>query len=300
MIWIPVIIILVIIAGAVYYFWPYGDTLLEPMTEEPVPAAPDKPAAEKKPEEPKYPIPEPAPKPSAEPETQPDAEATAETEAPDTEPELEPEPEAEPLPSLDQSDGPLQQSLEGVIARKRFEELFIPESLIRHFVVTIDNMTRAKLPEKYDFTQPVPGSFQVEDIENDGEENRYRLDPANYERYRPFVVVAEGVNLDRLVAVYVRYYPLFQAAYEELGYPDRYFNDRLVEVIDHLLATPRVEQPIELVRPKVFYRFADPRLENLSAGHKLMIRIGPDNAARIKSVLRTLRAKLTGLSVGAG
>lgn len=295
-IWIPVIIVFVLIAGAAYVFWPYGDPVQEPMTEQPAPATETEQPADEEPAGPKYPVPEtpPAAEEPQQPETRAEGEEDTET---GTGPEQEPEPPGEPLPMLDNSDQALRQSLEGVVARNRFEELFIPESMIRHFVVTIDNMTRPKLPEKYDFTQPVPGDFKVEDVGED-DEDKYRLDPANYDRYRPFIVVAEGVNLDRLVSIYVRYYPLFQAAYEELGYPDRYFNDRLVEVIDHMLAAPQVEQPIELVRPKVFYQFADPRLENLSAGHKLMIRIGPDNAARIKPVLRRLREKLTGVAVG--
>lgn len=288
--WVPVIIVLAIIVAAIYFFWPYGDPLPETATEEPVPAE-EQPVIDKEPQGPRYPVPETLEEPEP-PEPEVEQPQAGEEQA---EPEPEPEPPAEPLPSLDQSDEPLQQSLQEFIAQNRFEELFIPESLIRHFVVTIDNMTRAKLPEKFDFTQPVPDSFKVEEIDDD---DRYRLDPANYERYRRYVVFAEAVNLDRVVSVYVRYYPLFQEAYEELGYPDRYFNDRFVEVIDHLLAAPDVEQPIELVRPKVFYKFADPRLEDLSAGHKLMIRIGPDNAARIKSVLRSLRAQLTGTGVG--
>jgi len=62
--------------------------------------------------------------------------------------------------------------------------------------------------------------------------------------------------------VYLRFYPLFQQAYQDLGYPNGYFNDRLVKVIDVLLATPQIAGPIELVRPKVMYAFADPTLES--------------------------------------
>ena len=50
------------------------------------------------------------------------------------------------------------------------------------------------------------------------------------------------------MALYVRLYPLFQRAYEELGYPGQYFNDRVVEVIDSLLATPNVTEPIKVKR----------------------------------------------------
>jgi len=85
---------------------------------------------------------------------------------------------------------------------------------------------------------------------------------------------------------------LFQQAYEDLGYPGRFFNDRLVEVIDHLLAAPEPQGPIQLVQPKVFYQFADARLEDLSAGQKLLIRMGPANERSLKAKLRDLRAEL--------
>jgi hypothetical protein len=36
------------------------------------------------------------------------------------------------------------------------------------------------------------------------------------------------VDTRKAVALYVDLYPLFQGAYAELGYPNRYFNDRLI------------------------------------------------------------------------
>jgi hypothetical protein len=89
--------------------------------------------------------------------------------------------------------------------------------------------------------------------------------------------------------MYKQYYPLFQQAYVDLGYPDGYFNDRLVEVIDHLLATPDIAGPVQLKRPSVNYEFADTELENRSAGQKALIRMGSDNAAVVKAKLRELR-----------
>jgi len=77
-----------------------------------------------------------------------------------------------------------------------------------------------------------------------------------------------------------------------LGYPDGYFNDRAVAVIDQLLATPQPAEPVRLVRPHVLYEFADPKLEALSSGQKLLIRMGPDNAARVKTVLAELRTRI--------
>ena len=57
-------------------------------------------------------------------------------------------------------------------------------------------------------------------------------------------------------------------------FPGRYFNDRLVEVIDQLLATPDVSEPLKVhlpqingpvqsERPWVLYEFDDPALQSL-------------------------------------
>ena len=41
------------------------------------------------------------------------------------------------------------------------------------------------------------------------------------------------------------------------------------------------------------YTFADPTLEALPAGQKLLLRMGPDNAAVVKAKLKELRAIVT-------
>ena len=97
----------------------------------------------------------------------------------------------------------------------------------------------------------------------------------------------------RLADVYLRFYPLFQRVYQDLGYPNGYFNDRLVQAIDSLLATPQPAGPIELTRPNVMYTFADPALEARPAGQKMLLRMGPENAAVIKAKLTELRAIIT-------
>jgi len=96
--------------------------------------------------------------------------------------------------------------------------------------------------------------------------------------------VVRKLDMKQVADVYLRFYPLFQGAYQDLGYPTGYFNDRLVQVIDVLLATPQALGPIELVRPNVMYTYADPALEARPAGQKLLIRMGPENAALAKKL----------------
>jgi hypothetical protein len=192
-----------------------------------------------------------------------------------------------PLPALGDSDPPVRDALAAATGKDAMQYL-VPESIVRHIVVTIDNLPRQKVSAAKRPTVAVPGTFLAE-----GDELHATIDPKNYTRYEPMVSVVRKLDMKRVADVYLRFYPLFQGAYQDLGYPTGYFNDRLVQVIDSLLATPQIEGPIELTRPNVLYTFANPTLEARPAGQKLLLRMGPDNAATIKAKLAELRAIIT-------
>jgi Protein of unknown function (DUF3014) len=191
------------------------------------------------------------------------------------------------LPSLDDSDGTALIALADLIGKAPLEKFFVTKDLVRHMVVTIDNLPEQKVAERLRPVLPVPGKFVV-----GGSEDAPVLDAANFERYKPLVQTIRSIDSQRLAATYARYYPLFQESYESLGHPPKYFNDRLIEVIDHLLATPDIREPIALAQPSVQFEFADPKLESLSAGQKVLIRMGSDNASTVKGKLRELRGVL--------
>lgn len=195
--------------------------------------------------------------------------------------------EDQPLPGLKESDGPVAAALSAIIGLDAFGQLFLTENLVRNIVATIDNLPREQVSQRVSPLRPVPGVPVTS-----GKGAALTLATANAARYAPQMRLVETVGTERIVAFYRRHYPLFQQAYVELGYPDGYFNDRLVEVIDHLLATPEVPGPIRLAQPKVLYEFADPALEELSAGQKMMLRIGKDDRERIKAKLREIRAAI--------
>ncbi|MFQ5642316.1 MAG: DUF3014 domain-containing protein [Thiogranum sp.] len=194
-----------------------------------------------------------------------------------------------PLPALDDSDDTLRQDLYTLAARQVLDSLLNLNHIIRRFVVTVDNLPRRQLANsKYRSNQAIRGRLLVEQ-----DSLGLYLSERNFARYDAFIELLESMNSDRLLALYVHYYPLIQAAYEDLGYPSAYFNDRLIDVVDHLLEAPDSGGRISLVRPRVLYKFVDPELETLSAGQKVLVRIGPRNAARVKSKLRELRQALT-------
>ena len=195
--------------------------------------------------------------------------------------------ESAALPALNQSDQAVKDSITGFLGAKPVEQFLVQENIVRHIVVTIDNLPRKKVAVDLRPVKPTPGETA---ISNQGDTTT--LGAANYARYAPFIHLVETTDPKTLASVYFHLYPLFQQAYEDLGYPGRFFNDRLVEVIDHLLAAPEPQGPIDLVQPKVFYQFADPKLEDLSAGQKLLIRMGPANERALKAKLRDFRAEL--------
>jgi hypothetical protein len=195
--------------------------------------------------------------------------------------------DAAALPALNDSDQLAHDSLAGVVGREPIEQFLVPQNIVRHIVVTVDNLPRKKLAVDLRPVKPTPGSAIVAtqgDITT--------LSPENFERYAPLMRVLEKTDVKALAVVYERLYPLFQQAYEDLGYPGKYFNDRLVEVIDHLLQAPEVTTPIELTQPKVFYEYADADLESRSAGQKLLIRMGASNERLVKAKLREFRAEI--------
>jgi hypothetical protein len=196
--------------------------------------------------------------------------------------------ESTPLPALNDSDPALLASLGDIVGAQTAKKYLLPENLVRRIVVTVDALGRPKPAPQRDPVVPVPGGLAVE-----GDEVHATLDPQNYLRYRPLVAIVRDLDLKRLTSVYFHFYPLFQDAYQSLGLPGHYFNDRLVEVIDSLLATPELSAPPDLVRPSVMYQFADPALEALPSGEKILLRMGPQNAAIVKAKLTELRALVT-------
>jgi hypothetical protein len=192
-----------------------------------------------------------------------------------------------PLPPLDESDPEVLGGLTEIFGQEAVVKHVMPERLVRNLVVSIDNIPREQMALNQRPLQSAPGDFITS-----GEEDALVIAPENFERYEPFVALVSNMDAKTLVSFYRGLEPLFQQAYEELGHPDASFTARLNEVIEHLLQTPTPRGEVALVQPSVVYKYADERLEKLSAGQKLLIRMGVDNATVIKGKLREIQAEL--------
>lgn len=227
----------------------------------------------------------PAPPPTARLETPPVSPFDAPAEPPKH--PVEAPPVREPLPALKESDPALLDALSKLVGTAALERFFNMEEVARRFVATVDNLPREAYASRLNPLKPVPGLFATT-----GRDGTLEIAPANAARYSAFVTFADSIDAKRAVDLYIHFYPLFQQAYVDLGFPKRYFNDRLVAVIDHLLEAPELAGPVKLTQPHVLYEYADPALQARSAGHKALMRVGPENAKRLKAKLREIRKEL--------
>ncbi|SDZ39069.1 Protein of unknown function [Variovorax sp. YR266] len=203
------------------------------------------------------------------------------------------------LPKLPDSDARVTKALIELFGGKNVAAYMHPDGIVRRFVTTVDNLAREQAPPSAWPVLPTGQRFIT-----DGQQGQVQTIAANNAaRYNAIVLLAESVDPAKAAAVYAKLYPLFQQAYEELGYPGRYFNDRLIAVIDHLLQAPEPKGPVEVrlvevkgdvpsTRPWVRYEYADPKLESLSSGQKIMVRMGPENERKVKTSLRGLRQQI--------
>jgi hypothetical protein len=173
----------------------------------------------------------------------------------------------------------------------------------RRFVATVDNLARQEAPVATWPVHPSPGRFSP-----DGNAATKTIGDRNARRYAPFVAFATSIDTSSAVTLYRRMEPLLQQAYRDLGMGSRPFHQRVLQVIDVLLATPEPAQPPQVTvvevkgpaaastRPWTRYEYVDPELQRLTAGQKILLRVGPEHRAALKAKLRELRQELLRVS----
>ncbi|MEJ2400339.1 MAG: DUF3014 domain-containing protein, partial [Xanthomonadales bacterium] len=242
-----------------------------------------------------------APEPEVQAEPEPPA-APPDAVMPETPEEIpQAPPEEEPLPPLEESDAYVSNTLDGLVGEAAMLRYFSTENIVPKAVATVDALSARQVPKpilplngpagEYPAV-PNPDPATVVRDEAGDPIPQFLSDPSGYTRYTPYVEMLEAVPPDEFVGLLRDNGPLFDEAFQQLGYADARFDDRLVDVIDELLATPEVDGPLRLMKPEAYYLYVDEDLEALSAGQKILLRMGAANAARVKSWLREVRAAL--------
>jgi hypothetical protein len=187
-----------------------------------------------------------------------------------------PMPAAEPaivLPDLDASDAFLRERLAGFELPRNWLDR---EDLVRRLAVVIENAARGEYPRRQlGFLAP-SGRFRV--VEREG---RLFVDPDNYARFDGYLDALEGLDPGTAADLLSLIEPLLAVAMGELG-SDGSVSDQIDAAVAELMGVPDVVGEVELAQPKVLYEYADPALEALSPLQKQVLRMGPENAARLK------------------
>jgi hypothetical protein len=272
-----------IIMAAVVVILAGGAWLLAPGDRQRVDDATPAPAAET-----------PAPVLPTPPQPEPAAAITAAPDIP--EPELRedpvdapvPEPEPEP-PTVEEIDAELRAALvdAGASTAGPTAPALGAPFLLDRGVSAIDQLARGYVPIRALNVPRPKGTFAVR---REGLQ-RY-IDESSYRRYDALVEAVTALDTDRLAAGFDRFRPLLMEAYATLGYPADAVDNALVAALDTVLAVEPLPEPVALVTKGALYAYADPAVEARSDVHKQLLRMGPDNLARLQSWARDLRAAL--------
>ncbi|PAY02240.1 hypothetical protein CKO50_06375 [Pseudoalteromonas sp. HM-SA03] len=223
-------------------------------------------------------------------ETPPEQVVEPEVTLPPQREQIEPE-QVEPvepevtLPPLSQSDTEIKEAISNYLSNQAVK-LLADDDVIRRTVVYVDNLAKGKVAENHaPVVKPQDGFSVIDD-------DIIITDPNSYERYTPYVAMFDTMSTAQVVRLYDQYKPLFEEAYEEIGYEGDAFNGTLTDAIDELLATPIPDTALPLVKDSVTYKYAYAEWEQLSPAQKQFLRMGPENMKKVKKRLEEIKIAL--------
>jgi hypothetical protein len=218
--------------------------------------------------------------------SQPEAATGATSALKEREP-LGPNVEPRDLPPLDQTDPLVREILGALSSRPELAAWLATDGLIRNFVAAVDAVANGATP-----SAQLRSSAPARPFTAESRGGRYVISERSYQRYDGIADTAAALDANGLAHAYSTLRPRLLQAYRELGYPEGNLDSAVERAIRRLLDTPLVEREIEVTPAPVLYQFADPRLEQLSAAQKQLLRMGPRNQRIIQDKLREVALAL--------
>ncbi|MGH9175247.1 MAG: DUF3014 domain-containing protein [Vicinamibacterales bacterium] len=193
---------------------------------------------------------------------------------------------ARELPPLHQMDTFLRALLGGLSTSPELARWLATDDLIRQMANGIDRISRGFSPAR-DLTVLRPqGTFAA----TSARERTTTIDPASYRRYDGLAALVSSVDAQSVADAYRTIQPRLDEAYRGLGRAEGGVDNAVSVALQILIDTPVVEGPIRLVPgPGAIYQYADPKLEELRPAQKQLLRMGPDNLARVQERLRQIK-----------
>jgi hypothetical protein len=120
------------------------------------------------------------------------------------------------------------------------------------------------------------------------ENRRLFPSPKSYARYNGVTRILTSIDPIAAGKAYGTLKPYIDAAFAEIGRPNRSFDAAFHQAVDKLVSTPIATESPELKEAVLVYAYADPKLEALSAAQKHLLRMGPTNGLAIQRWLKQL------------
>lgn len=192
--------------------------------------------------------------------------------------------------SLPESDGRIRDLAGKLSVDPELARWLQEQDLARRFTASVSNIAEGESPRtSLSFMAPA-GAFEVGAAEANG---RSVIAPLSYARYDLVARVLGSVDVSGAAMVYRELKPLIDQAYREIAPPDQTFETAFGRAIQHLLAVPVPQGPVEVEPKGALYVYASPELEGLSKAQKHLLRMGPGNMRVIQAKLRELRTALS-------
>jgi hypothetical protein len=211
--------------------------------------------------------------------------AVQDQELPDEVEDLLPEVEGAVLPELKDSDAEFKQDVLAISGSAQLKQGLFKEKIISKTIASVNDMSQgmrppAKVLRELTLSKPflvIPRG------------DKMYISPKSYQRYDQLAQAIHEIDNQAAIALYKKYLPLFDVVFKEFSYPQSYqVSDIFKAAVGKILQAPIITGRVEVIRPSVHYKFADPKLEKLSDLDKQMLRMGPDNTRLIQKKLREL------------
>ena len=194
------------------------------------------------------------------------------------------------LPTLEKSDDFIRDRAAGASSNTNLADWLKSDDLIRRLTAAAEVMASGKIPrDSLGFLAPKK-KFAV--VKNGG---KIFVDPKTYARYDALGGAVESINASAAAKLFTDVKPLLQQACQELGKRSCDVQGAVVGDIKSLLQVPQVDGMLRLRMKIVTWEMTDSKLEQLTAAQKVVVRMGPKNAAKVQAKLREF-AKALGAS----
>lgn len=199
-------------------------------------------------------------------------------------------PDVEPLdlPELEGSDAFVRDLVAGLSSHPQLARWLVTDGLVDRYVSVVLDLAGGSSPvEHVEFLRP-DEPFEARRTDGD----RGTIDPESYRRWDLLAETFASLDVEGTVRLHRQLRPLIEEAWEARGIPDLSFDHALARALNTLRDTEVPQDPPEVVLVDGIWEFADPELEALSGAQKVLIRMGPENAARVKAQVNALASEM--------